>query len=140
MFVEERHTPRWRPPDECHLVRITSTVSTDAELFSTFARDLSFPTYFGDNWDALNDMLRDLTWLEGEKPVVIMHDAVPFRDRLAVRKLYLRLMVQWIVWWNVHGTHRVHAVFRREHIDEVSRCVHDYEAVDELPLGHPRGF
>ncbi|KAH3745384.1 hypothetical protein Pelo_13239 [Pelomyxa schiedti] len=47
------------------LVDLTG-VRDDQSLFAAFARDLRFPAYFGNNWDALNDCLRD--WVS-EVPV-----------------------------------------------------------------------
>jgi RNAse (barnase) inhibitor barstar len=43
-----------------------------AELFSELKEKLSFPSYFGNNWDALVDMMRDLEWLP--KKVVLIHE------------------------------------------------------------------
>lgn len=41
------------------------------ELFDELERKLEFP-YFGHNWDALNDLLCDLYWIE-KKHIIIVH-------------------------------------------------------------------
>lgn len=41
-----------------------SKVTTKNELLDAFATALDFPSYFGRNWDALNDCLTDLSWLD----------------------------------------------------------------------------
>lgn len=37
---------------------------------------LRFPDYFGRNWDALSDCLRDLSWLPPGR-ISVVHDALP---------------------------------------------------------------
>ncbi len=39
-----------------------SEASDKAGLLDAFARALSFPSWVGRNWDALDDALRDLSW------------------------------------------------------------------------------
>jgi hypothetical protein len=41
-------------------------------LLAEFARALEFPSYFGQNWDALEDCLTDLEWLGGDSFVFIV--------------------------------------------------------------------
>jgi RNAse (barnase) inhibitor barstar len=45
------------------------------------ARALKFPRWFGKNWDALNDCLTDLSWLEGKGWVIIFENAKGFAER-----------------------------------------------------------
>lgn len=46
-----------------------------AELLARVARSLEFPEWFGSNWDALEDCLTDLSWLEGDGHVLLLDDA-----------------------------------------------------------------
>ena len=44
------------------------------ELLSRMARSLQFPAWFGANWDALEDCLTDLSWLEANGHVLLIED------------------------------------------------------------------
>jgi len=54
-------------------------------LFKAFASALEFPAWFGQNWDALEDCLGDLSWraAEGHVLLVLHHDRLP-KDDLGV--------------------------------------------------------
>jgi hypothetical protein len=39
------------------------TIKSKQDLFDQFQQIMQFPDYFGHNWDALDEFLRDLEWL-----------------------------------------------------------------------------
>jgi RNAse (barnase) inhibitor barstar len=45
------------------------------DLLGRLATALRFPDYFGRNWDALDEMLRDLGWLPGKGCVLLIEHA-----------------------------------------------------------------
>jgi len=45
---------------------------TKESLLDAVAGVLAFPDYFGRNWDALDECLRDLTWLEASGIVLVL--------------------------------------------------------------------
>lgn len=60
------------------VVRIPAKARGKEKLLSVLAAKLRFPSYFGHNWDALEECLRDLSWLREQSRVVIVHEAFPF--------------------------------------------------------------
>ena len=47
------------------------SISGKASLMQDIAKALGFPDWFGDNWDALEDCLTDLSWREAEGHVLV---------------------------------------------------------------------
>jgi RNAse (barnase) inhibitor barstar len=50
-------------------------VGDAGELMDALAVGFSFPDYFGRNWDAVDECLRDLSWLPAEGYVLVVRDA-----------------------------------------------------------------
>ncbi len=60
-------------PLHCVLIaRIDLNCKTPEQLFEQVARELQFPSYFGKNWDALLDCLRDLSWFGSRDAYVFL--------------------------------------------------------------------
>jgi hypothetical protein len=58
---------------ELSLARIAlQDVSGKTALLRRIAAKLGFPDWFGENWDALEDCLTDLSWREGEGHVLVL--------------------------------------------------------------------
>lgn len=53
--------------DETEFVAYLSKVEGEDELFNKLSEVLKFPDYFGKNWNALYDFLRDFNWIEKKK-------------------------------------------------------------------------
>jgi hypothetical protein len=83
----------WTPPQGL-VVRLSSATDRKRALFGTLKRRLGLPRHFGWNWDALNDALRDLSWLPaGTSRVTLLHDGVPFgAGSTKLRRIYLELL------------------------------------------------
>ncbi len=72
------------PEDEREALRregfYVAEISADAlvspaALFAALARALEFPAYFGRNWDAVDECLRDLEWLGANRVVLVVEGA-----------------------------------------------------------------
>jgi hypothetical protein len=75
------------------IVCVPRQIRRKRELFGVLKKALQFPAYFGNNWDALNDCLRDLSRLGKEvQRVVLIHDGIPFAPQSRSRRIYLELL------------------------------------------------
>lgn len=79
--------------DEAAVVaRLPAGIRSKKKLFDCLADKLSFPSYFGHNWDALEECLRDLSWLPTGKAVAIVHEDLPFGPRSDNRHTYIGVL------------------------------------------------
>jgi hypothetical protein len=70
---------------------IPANIATKQELFTTLATQLSFPDYFGENWDAFHECVRDLSWLPAG-PVVLIHADVPLVNDVPNARAYVAIL------------------------------------------------
>lgn len=92
MFMFSDHLPV--PSDATLVVPIPATVTTKEELLQALAKGLNLPTYFGWNWDALEECLRDLSWIPFPRHILLFHEAVPFAEDSSDRSIYLDILKQ----------------------------------------------
>jgi RNAse (barnase) inhibitor barstar len=56
-------------------------LASKAGLLQRAARAFNFPEWFGKNWDALNECLTDLSWLDGRGWVIIFENSQDLASR-----------------------------------------------------------
>ncbi len=49
-------------------------IASKAEFLAACAAAMQFPGYFGNNWDALEDCLRDLAWAPAQRGRLVLYD------------------------------------------------------------------
>lgn len=74
------------------VVHVPAKARGKEKLLDVLARGLRFPKYFGWNWDAADECLRDLSWLAGVERVAIVHEGLPFSTRGEFLMPYLQLL------------------------------------------------
>lgn len=94
---------------ESYVARLPSKLSNRQELLEALYHQLKFPGYFGFNWDALSDCLRDFHWLDSPT-VVLVHSDVP---RLPPEELrtYISILAEAIDSWQPHEDHDFRVAF-----------------------------
>jgi len=69
-------------------------------LMKEFARGLQFPRYFGGNWSALDDCMRDLSWLGRSAFFAIITDGEDVLSRdLTCRSAFILSLNQYGRYW-----------------------------------------
>jgi len=56
-----------------------SEAKTKAQLLKLLARELAFPDWFGRNWDALEESLTDLAWLDNDGVALVFDGFASYR-------------------------------------------------------------
>jgi hypothetical protein len=80
-----------------------------SRLFQVLSKALRLPWYFGRNWDALEDLLRNLEWFPPGR-VVLVHEALPELppDQL---EIYVDVLANCVDFWKAHEGHELVVVF-----------------------------
>lgn len=92
-------------PDDAGVRTVRVAAGLDKEqLLTTLAAQLEFPAYFGRNWDAADECLRDLSWIP-ERRVRLLHAELP-----AV-SVYLAILRDALVYWQGSPEHQLEVVF-----------------------------
>ncbi len=61
-----------RPANEVARVVRGGRCSDKRRLLQEFAAALQFPHYFGNNWDAFDECMNDLSWIKGSRLVLLI--------------------------------------------------------------------
>lgn len=73
------------------------TLHSKKSLLAGVARALDFPDYFGENWDALEECLSDMSWCDGQIGLLIEHaDAIPDALLATLTDVFMSVAQQWI--------------------------------------------
>ena len=95
--------PEAMPDEESLVAEIPASIRSKQKLLRVLAEQLQFPAYFGYNWDALEECLRDLSWLPAGN-VQIHHRDLPLPPGSPDRQTYLQILHAVTACWNEPGS------------------------------------
>jgi hypothetical protein len=78
---------------------VPTGIRSKTDLLATLADAGNFPDYFGGNWDALQDCLRDLSWI-GNRTVLIVHSDIPLQESPDECRTYLDILQTVLADWS----------------------------------------
>ena len=100
------------------IARIPSHIHTKEKLFEALRHQLQLPQYCGNNWDALSDCLKDLSWIKNHR-VVVLHDDLPSLPRKEVLT-YLEILYEAVKDWQPGEDHELMVAFPKQYRDSIA--------------------
>lgn len=92
-----------------YVARLPTSLRDREALFTALKHALGLPEYFGRNWDALSECLRDLSWIKQHR-VILLHEDLPQLDPKTL-KVYLDVLSECIEDWKPSEEHQLIVVF-----------------------------
>lgn len=92
------------------IVEVPSELANKDALLAWYADALGMPEYFGANWDALDECLRDLSWIR-EHRLVLYHRNLPLNENPQDQKVYISVLDNAARDWKFGEAHEVVAAF-----------------------------
>ena len=108
-FVKEINAYK---PIDAFIAHMSINIKDEDELFADLKSKLKFPDYFGFNWNAVWDCLRDFHWIN-EKGIVLVYTGLPNLE-LPLLKIYLDLLINASEDWKTEEDHYLEIVFSDE--------------------------
>ncbi len=96
-------------PSENLVAIVPAGIRSREKLFSILSKALKFPSYFGRNWDALYDCLRDFSWIDIFQ-ITMIHRDIPALGTDATR-IYLDILADSVKAWRSRENHQLSVVF-----------------------------
>jgi len=101
--------------------RLTGEIYNVEQLLEALFWGLWLPGYFGFNWNALYDCLRNLSWIPDRK-IVLLHDGLPKIDSLNL-KVYLEVLRDAVLDWDENDEHMLEVVFKEQDYEKVREAL-----------------
>jgi RNAse (barnase) inhibitor barstar len=94
---------------DAYVARIKA-VSSESELFQELADQLALPGYFGFNWNALDECVRDFHWIP-QRLIVMVHDRLAPELPEADLQTYLEVLQDAVRDWKAGEDHELRVAF-----------------------------
>lgn len=91
-----------------HRAEVPANILSTESLLEALSIALRFPDYFGQNWNALDECICDLSWLP-PGDVVIIHKDLPLVDDHGSLSIYLCILRDAVRNWATNGSNLIYA-------------------------------
>lgn len=91
-----------------HRAELPGGIKSEGALLDALSVALQFPDYFGGNWNALDECLRDLSWLP-PGDVMLSHQDLPLAGDRASLSTYLSILHDAVESWKTTGSNLIFA-------------------------------
>jgi hypothetical protein len=92
-------------PSNSFVIKMSDRINGKLELLQDMQLKLKFPWYFGHNWDAAEECLRDFSWIN-EKDIVIIYEKMPCLAPEDM-KIFLEVMKYVAEFWHERDEHNL---------------------------------
>lgn len=116
--------PRGCLAKDAFVAVVPGGIDTKNALLDALATELAFPTYFGHNWDALFDCLRDLGWIDA-KNIVLVHSELPKLTNSEL-SVYLQVLKDSVLDWRADNIHNFEVIFAESDRRIIEKFLRDY--------------
>jgi hypothetical protein len=96
--------------ESTRVVEVPVDLSDKNALLSWYAGALGMREYFGGNWDAFDECLRDLWWIN-EHRIVLCHQAVPLEPNPKDQTIYIEVLADAVRDWKPGDAHELVVAF-----------------------------
>jgi len=107
---------------EDFVLRLPQGIQDKTALFADYLKAGRFPAYFGNNWDALSDCLRDFSWID-QRRIVIVHSDLPLSSNEKELQTYLDILDTAVKLWKQQEQHKLVIIFPHEIKTTVARLL-----------------
>lgn len=103
-------------------VEVPAGIYSKRTLLELLGIGLKFPDYYGVNWDAFEECIRDLSWLS-ERNITIFHHDIPLSNNNSDARTYLLVLRDAVSKWTDEASHQMSVVFPSELQENVESLI-----------------